>query len=290
MADTESVKTLEVEIDAAYGALAVVDGCAYLGEKVALALDCVGFAAPSGGSVRLVLFGADGVTPLADNSEDAATLDLRGESLREAFHGSRADHAFRAVAYAVDSSGNAVATVYARGTIKVYWSPAVFEDADGTVATLRGPAGAKGDKGEKGDKGDVGPAGPKGDKGDQGEKGEQGEQGIQGAKGDKGDTGPQGAKGDKGDTGATGATGPAGPQGAQGERGPQGPQGVQGLQGIPGAKGDKGDAGEPGADGKDAVTTHVYNPDTQKWHRIYVETNEYGEATLAVEQNGEELT
>lgn len=237
-------KKLTVEVDATTGTVAATAGQAFLGEKTPLAIE--GYAPASDGSVRITLFAFDRLTPLADNSADAAILDLRGDALRKAFHGERRDHSFAVIANEVSSDGTVSPTVLGRGTLVVAWSPEVFDAESGTVATLRGPQGEKGEKGDKGDKGEQGEKGERGEQGLRGLQGPQGVQGIQGAQGEKGDRGEKGEKGDKGETGAQGAQGVQGEREEQGERGEKGDKGDVGPQGIQGPKGDKGAKGEAG--------------------------------------------
>lgn len=237
-------KKLTVEVDATTGTVAATDGQAFLGEQTPLAI--AGYAPASGGSVRITVFAFDRITPLADNSVDAAILDLRGDALRKAFHGEWRDHSFAVIANEVASDGTVSPTVLGRGTLVVAWSPEVFDAASGTVATLRGPQGEQGEKGEKGDRGEQGEKGERGEQGLRGLQGPQGVQGIQGATGEKGDRGEKGEKGDKGETGAQGAQGIQGERGERGERGEKGDKGDVGPQGIQGPKGDRGEKGEAG--------------------------------------------
>ena len=241
-------KSVSFEIDEESGSLTVLSGALFLGEKSPVAFE--GHEPSDGCEIFLSLYGRDHATPLADNADDAATLDLRSGELRKAFGDCRAQREFYATAVERDATTKAWTTqVIAAGHVSVSWSPIVFEAATDAPATLVGAQGEKGEKGDKGDKGDKGEKGDTGPQGAQGPQGVQGLQGIQGPKGERGETGPKGDKGDTGATGATGAQGPQGERGEQGEQGPQGERGIQGLQGIQGPKGDRGAKGDKGESG-----------------------------------------
>ena len=226
--------TVTVAIES--GALFVEDGVFHVGERSPL--EFTGYTPASGNSIRLTLFDHDGKTPLADNHEDAAVLDLRGARLRRAFRIARGTMVFGAVATEVTSGGESTGEVLATGSVPIAWSPLVFDEETGEPASLVGPKGDKGDKGDPLTWDDLTPEQKAALKGERGERGERGEQGAQGVQGEQGIQGPRGDKGDKGD---------------RGERGEQGIQGIQGPRGDKGAQGERGPAGADGKDGKDGA-------------------------------------
>nr|DAH80676.1 MAG TPA: collagen triple helix repeat protein [Caudoviricetes sp.] len=170
---TERVsKAVVFEIDAGLGTVCVQSGCAFLGENTPIQFN--GHYPPSGGSTRIIVFGADGKTPVADNSADPRRLDLRLQSLRREFHGEQRDHAFPVYVFDVEENGSIREQTVARGVLTVAWSP-VAATVDGEVASMRGPKGDKGDAGPQGPEGKVGPMGPVGPQGEPGRNGADGE-------------------------------------------------------------------------------------------------------------------
>ena len=260
----------EIEIDLSTGTLTLVDGALFVGENMSLSF--TGYTPANGDVVRLTLFAPDGVTPVADNSSNAAYLNLRAAALRNLFGGERQALALFATARRESAQGIILPDVLATGILPVKWSPLVFEAGVNNVATMKGP---KGDTGATGAQGPQGPQGPKGDTGDTGPQGPQGPQGIQGIQGPQGEKGEKGEKGDKGDVGEKGEKGDTGETGPQGERGPQGPQGVQGLQGIPGPKGEKGDSPDIPTKTSDLVNDSGFLTQHQQLTPIYSQTPMY---------------
>ena len=233
-------KSVTVDVDALSGSLQISEGALFLGEQAPITFS--GYALETGHTLRLTVFDRDRTTPLADNSSDAAVLDLRYEAMRKAFHGEQGAHSFYAVVNELNGT-TFLPQVVAAGMVPVQWSPEVFDEVSGYPATMKGATGStgaagaaltwddltaeqkaslKGEQGAAGADGATGAQGPQGIQGIQGERGPQGLQGIQGAQGIQG---PKGEKGDKGDDGA---------KGEKGERGPQGEQGIQGIQGVAG--------------------------------------------------------
>lgn len=144
-------KTVTIEIDAGAGRLGIADGALFVGERAPV--EFTGHTPAEGGSIRLTVFAEDRRTPLADNSEEASTLDLRGKALREKFGKARAPRVFWAVANELDGEGNFLPEVLAAGLVQVKWSPEVFNAEEGTVATLKGDTGETGANGRDGQDG-----------------------------------------------------------------------------------------------------------------------------------------
>lgn len=173
-------------IDADAGQLWIDEGTLFVGELTDI--EIVGYTAREGRAIRLTLLDDDGKTPLADNSANPSKLDMRLAALREKFRGK---DILSLKAYAVEVGEGFAADVLAEGLLVVRWSPFV-SDAQGEVATLRGPQGQPGKDGNTpyvGQNGNwwVGTVdtgirahGDKGEKGDKGERGEKGEIGYKG--------------------------------------------------------------------------------------------------------------
>lgn len=170
------MKVVTLAIDLDRGLVTLESGKLFLGELVTLSVK--GYTPSEGSRLAITLFDDHGTLPLADNSTNAAVLDLRGKDLRRRF--TEGDMVtFRVFVRELDAEGNSNPHVKANGRFPIYWSPFVFE-VTGEVATMRGekgdqgPAGRDGQNGKDGRDGRDGPTGPEGPMGPQGLKGESG--------------------------------------------------------------------------------------------------------------------
>lgn len=276
-------KTVTIEIDAGAGRLGIGDGALFVGEKAPV--EFTGHTPAEGGSIRLTVFAEDRRTPLADNSEEASTLDLRGKALRERFGKARAPRMFWAVANELDDEGNFLPEVLAAGMLQVKWSPEVFNAEEGTVATLKGDTGETGADGEDGQDGQdltwdtmtaeqrsalvgmvaeilandptyaallKGGPGTPGAPGIEGAPGKDGKDGADGADGQDGEDGEDGTDFAWGDMTEEQQTAMATKVAEALVNNPtwreaiRGPQGIQGIQGLQGIEGPQGRKGDKG--------------------------------------------
>ena len=166
--------TVTIGIDAAAGQVWIDEGPLFIGEITPIVID--GHTPSEGHTLRITLFDEDGVTPLADNSADPSKLDMRSSRLRRKFEGGEK----RAIAlrvFVVELGGETADTI-AAGSFAVRWTPIVSE-ADGSIATLRGPQGRPGEDGKDGQPGKDGTDGKPGSDGQPGADGQPGKSAYQ---------------------------------------------------------------------------------------------------------------
>lgn len=181
-------KSVTIEVDVGSGVVSVADGALYLGEIAPIEFE--GYTPAEGNTLFMTLFAEDRKTPIADNHDDADSLDLRYKILRDQFRDKPSARQFYAIVAEKTSGGAFTGELLASGMIPVMWSPAVYDAVDGSFATLKGKDGADGADGADGKDGKDGKDGVDGK---DGKDGAQGQQGIQGIQGETGETGEKGA-------------------------------------------------------------------------------------------------
>lgn len=166
--------TVTIGIDAAAGQVWIDEGPLFIGEITPIVID--GHTPSEGHTLRITLFDDDGVTPLADNSTDPSKLDMRSSRLRRKFEGG--EKRVIALRVFVVELGGETADTIASGSFAARWTPVVSE-ADGSIATLRGPQGNPGKDGEDGKPGKDGEDGKPGKDGIDGDDGQPGKSAYQ---------------------------------------------------------------------------------------------------------------
>lgn len=144
-------KTVKIEIDAELSSLRIEEGRLFLGTLARI--DLGDWTADGDGYTPvLTVFDHGSTVPLAQSSfsEGVLTLDLTGAELRKRFCGSGCGTGRSFTAYLNQKlpGGTWKPDVEATGTIRLEWSPEVFDAGAGTVATMQGPAGANGQDGK----------------------------------------------------------------------------------------------------------------------------------------------
>ena len=286
------------EVDTSLGSISVADGTAFLGEICPISF--TGWTPASTGNVlRLTVFDFDGKTPLADNSANAAQLDLRTNALRKRF-ADRSARSFLVFVSEYTALGEALPQVTAKGRLTVQWSPFVWDEASATFATLEGPPGEAGADGKDGKdgrdltwdtmtagqksalvdlvaavlaqnptyaallKGGPGPAGANGLEGAPGKAGKDGKDGMAGADGQDGKDGKDFAWGEMTEEQKAEMAAAVAAVLAQNPTYAALLKGAKGEPGLQGLQGIPGQRGEKGDTPTDYINNAAYDSDAKK--------------------------